>query len=312
VDVVPAGLESAWRHGAFNTTIKEGVMYGRGVVDMKCAIAAFLDTAMQVSQHQGFADSISLLITGDEEGPAKYGTKEVLKTLEAQGEKIDYCLLGEPTSEEVFGDTILIGRRGSVSYYLEVEGRQGHVAYPHMAFNPVNALVAILAEVKALHLDAGNEHFEPSNLEITSVDVGNSVTNLIPNSARAIFNVRYNSLQTAEGMASVFEQICSKYASNYTLNSTVFAKPFIVEPRKLVSALRESIAMRLPALAGRVSLSAAGGTSDARFIQHYVSEVAEFGLLTKTAHHVDENANVSDIIALRDIYLDVINRLSIN
>jgi succinyl-diaminopimelate desuccinylase len=181
-----------------------------------------------------------------------------------------------------------------------------------MAFNPVNALVAILAEVKALHLDGGNEHFEPSNLEITSVDVGNSVTNLIPNSARAIFNVRYNSLHTAEGMASVFEQICGKYASNYTLNSTVFAKPFIVEPRKLVSALRESIAMRLPALAGKVSLSAAGGTSDARFIQHYVSEVAEFGLLTKTAHHVDENANVSDIIALRDIYLDVINRLSVS
>jgi succinyl-diaminopimelate desuccinylase len=312
VDVVPSGDESAWRYGAFNPTIESDVLYGRGAVDMKCAIAAFLDAAMQAVKLGDFKHSISLLITGDEEGPALFGTQEVLKVLENQGEKIDYCILGEPTCEDEFGDTILIGRRGSVSYVLEVQGIQGHVAYPNNTVNPVNTIVQILADIKAVQLDSGNEFFQASNLEITTIDVDNKVTNLIPQKATAVFNVRYNEMQTSEGMAELFSRICTKYTNSFTLTAQVFAKPFIAKPGSLVEALQLSIATVLPNRSQGAALSTAGGTSDARFIQHYISEVAEFGLLTTTAHHVDENARVQDVIALRDIYLQTILHLGGN
>ncbi len=310
VDVVPYGDVKDWKYSPYQGVEEDGVLYGRGVVDMKCAVAAFIDAAATViSSGELEGVSISLLITGDEEGPALNGTQKVIKKLYDDGEKIDFCLLGEPTGNVEFGDAILVGRRGSVSYYLEVEGKQGHVAYQLSAINPVNQIVSILNDIKNIQLDSGNKYFEASNIEITSVDVGNPTTNLIPKKANAIFNVRYNTLQDPQSMKQDFLGICAKHSKKHTLFEKVFAKPFVVEPKSLAYALRDAVCDVLPHMKHKIAFETTGGTSDARFMKDYVPDVAEFGLLVQTAHHVNECAMVSEIVALRDIYRKTILNL---
>lgn len=303
-DVVPVGAEAAWSHPPFGAEIHDGVLYGRGAVDMKTAIAAFVSAVSRFLSEQGdaFAGSLSFLITGDEEGPAVNGTKKVLQWMAAQGEVMDACIVGEPTNTTVLGETIKIGRRGSLNGYLTQHGTQGHVAYPQHADNPLPKLVKLLDKLASTALDDGTEHFQPSNLEITTIDVGNPATNVIPNAGRATFNIRFNDLHTGVSLKHwLLEQLAS-VGEHFDLDVEISGEAFLTPPGLLSSVMKESI----KAVTGRdAELSTSGGTSDARFIKDYCP-VAEFGLMNATAHKVDECAAVADIEALADIYLHMI------
>ncbi|MDF3047502.1 MAG: succinyl-diaminopimelate desuccinylase [Candidatus Midichloriaceae bacterium] len=302
LDVVPPGDLHAWKHNPFAGTIEEGKLFGRGAVDMKCAVAAWIAASIKVVNEGKLNGSISLLLTGDEEGPATHGTVKVLEHLKEQGVAIDACIVGEPTCEKHFGDTIKIGRRGSITYNLEVIGVQGHVAYPHLAKNPIDIMVAILHELKAIKLDVGNENFQASNLEIISVDVGNSTTNTIPGKASAILNVRYNNEQTEEKLTHIIKSVCDKHTDSYHLTSKESAKAFLSAPNdfayKLAKVVEEVSGIK-------PKFSTSGGTSDARFIQKYC-QVAEFGLLNDTAHKVDEYTSIENLVKLEKIYYNLI------
>ncbi len=302
LDVVPPGDLAAWTHAPFSGTIEDGKLFGRGAVDMKCAVAAWIAASMQAVDEGRINGSISLLLTGDEEGPAAHGTVKVLEHLKEKGIAIDACIIGEPTCEARFGDTIKIGRRGSITYSLEVIGVQGHVAYPHLAKNPIDIMVSILHELKATTLDFGNDNFQASNLEIISVDVGNSTTNIIPGKARAILNIRYNNEQTGEELTNKIKSICSKFTDSYNLTSNESAKAFLSTPRgfafKLAKVVEEVTGIK-------PKFSTSGGTSDARFIQKYC-QIAEFGLLNDTAHKIDEYTLVENLVQLQKIYYNLI------
>jgi succinyl-diaminopimelate desuccinylase len=313
-DVVPAGDESAWSHGAFSGDVKDGFVYGRGAVDMKggiaCSVAAVLD---YLKEHGGKArdddkGSISFLITGDEEDVSINGTIKLLQWAAARGENFDHCVLGEPSNQEVMGDCIKIGRRGSQSGTLIVEGVQGHVAYPHRAQNPVPDMARLIVAISDEPLDHGSPQFQPSNLEFTSVDVGNPATNVIPNQARAKFNIRYNDLHTQDSLRKLVEERVARAAGNriraridwLPSNSNVF----LTKPGSFtdlaVTAIEE-VTGRRP------ELSTTGGTSDARFISSYCP-VIEFGLVGQTMHQVDERASVADIEKLTKIYRGILDR----
>jgi succinyl-diaminopimelate desuccinylase len=302
-DVVPVGDEAAWSRGPFDAEVAEGVLYGRGASDMKGAIAAFVSAADRFlsGQNVDFDGSISLLITGDEEGPAVNGTVKVLDWLEARGERIDHCLVGEPTNPDTLGEMVKIGRRGSLTGVLTVNGVQGHVAYPHLADNPVPRMLDVLQALNARELDQGNEFFPPSNLEITTVDVGNPATNVIPARASATFNIRFNTEQTSAGLRAWIEDVCAQ-AGEHELRITVGAEPFLTEPGEFTDIIAGAVA----AVTGRrPELGTTGGTSDARFIYHHCP-VAEFGLIGQTMHKVDEQADVADIDALSEIYYRIL------
>jgi succinyl-diaminopimelate desuccinylase len=298
-DVVPVGDEAAWTLEPFAAEIRDGVLYGRGVSDMKGAIAAFVAaTDRYLSQAGGRPKgSISLLITADEEGPAINGTVKMLKWLEERGDRIDHCVVGEPTNPTKLGETIKIGRRGSMSGHIVVRGKQGHVAYPQLADNPVPKLVELLARLSARQFDTGNAHFQPTNLEITTVDVGNEAGNVIPASAEARFNIRFNTEQTSAAMAGWLEQQVDA-TDGASLSLSVSAEPFLTDPGPFTDLLTRAVA---DATGRAPELNTAGGTSDARFITNYCP-VAEFGLTNETAHKVDECALVDDIVALSEIY----------
>lgn len=309
-DVVPAGDEAKWTHGAFAGDVKDGMLYGRGAVDMKggiaCSVAAVLDyLAANGGKPKG---SISFLITGDEEDIAVNGTIKLLQWAAERGEKFDHCVLGEPSNVNEIGDTIKAGRRGSQSGTLIVDGVQGHVAYPHRASNPVPDIAAIIAAVSGDPLDNGTEHFQPSNLEFTSVDVGNPAWNVIPAQARARFNIRYNDRHTRESLRALIEERVTK-ASGNRIKAHVVWEPsnsdaFLTQPgpfTDLVSAAIENVTGRKP------ELNTGGGTSDARFITHYCP-VLEFGLVGQTMHQIDERTPVSDLEKLTRIYRDVLER----
>jgi succinyl-diaminopimelate desuccinylase len=304
-DVVPPGDETAWRHGPFAGDIEGGVLYGRGAADMKGAVAASLAAVQEFLRERGqaFHGSISFLITGDEEGPAINGTVKVVDWLIGKNERPDCCLLGECTSEDSVGDTVKIGRRGSLSGRLTVRGVQGHVAYPQKARNPLPRLIDALALLKQKPLDAGSSHFQPSNLEITSIDTGNETTNLIPAAASARFNIRFNDRHTADSLkATIEEQVASALAETGVTFSLEWerqpADTFVTEPAGFVQSLSAAI----EAETGRKpSLSTAGGTSDARFIKD-LCPVVEVGLLNATAHKVDECVALADLEALTRIY----------
>src|SRR4051812_45900402 len=308
-DVVPAGDESAWTHGAFSGEVKDGMLYGRGAVDMKggiaCSVAATLGYLAENGEPNG---SISFLITGDEEDVAVNGTVKLLQWAAARGQKFDHCVLGEPSNVEELGDCIKVGRRGSLSGTLIVDGIQGHVAYPHRASNPVPDISALIVALSNEPLDHGSAHFQPSNLEFTSVDVGNSASNVIPAQARAKFNIRFNDHHDHESLRALIEARVAKAAGNRIRERVVWepsnAGVFLTKPGAfidLVVAAIEEVTGRKP------DLNTGGGTSDARFITHYCP-VIEFGLVGQTMHQVDERAPVSDLEKLTKIYRGVLDR----
>ncbi len=308
-DVVPIGHREDWSVDPFGAKIKDGKLFGRGAADMKCAIACFAAAASRFIDGHGenFSGSISLLITGDEEGPAINGTLKVLDWMAERGETIDACVVGEPTSGAAFADTIKIGRRGSMNGHLIVYGEQGHVAYPHMADNPVPALLAMLSALNDVKLDDGTEHFQPSNLEITAMDTGNPATNVIPAKAEARFNIRFNDLHSGAGLEQQMRGICDALAEpaniRYGLDISVSGESFLTPPGALSTILQ----MAATGVTGLTpGLSTSGGTSDARFIKD-CCPVAELGLKIQTAHKVDEHVDVADIEALADIYEAALN-----
>ncbi len=309
-DVVPPGEEAAWRHPPFAGEVEGGLLYGRGAVDMKGGIACFVAAALDHLAANGGKPkrgSISLLITGDEEGIAVNGTPKLLQWAAARGESFDHCILGEPSNVEVLGDTIKAGRRGSLNGTLVVTGRQGHVAYPDRADNPIRGLVTLIAALKA-PLDEGSEQFDPSHLEFTSVDVGNATVNLIPGEARARFNIRYNDRHSQTALKTLLEHRAQTAAAGRVRFSFDWqpsnADVFITKPGPFTKLAEDAIA----AVTGRKpKLSTSGGTSDARFIKDYCP-VLEFGLVGQTMHAVDECAPVADLVTLTAIYRRIIEK----
>lgn len=306
-DVVPPGDAAAWSADPFAATVDGGLLIGRGVVDMKSAIAAFAAAASAFAPKLDDG-SISLLITGDEEGDAVNGTVKMLAALKARGETIDHCVVGEPTSQRAVGDTLKIGRRGSCTGRLRVLGAQGHVAYPHKADNPIPKLVAILGMLTGRRLDDGTDHFEASNLEVTTVDVGNRATNVIPAEARAVFNIRHNDLQSAADLGrwvrSVCDAVIAGHGGAYELDWTVGGECFLTAPGDFTALLAEAVT---DVTGATPEFSTGGGTSDARFIKNHCP-VAELGLVGESMHKVDEQAPVADIETLRRIYTRVLER----
>jgi len=304
-DVVPPGERAAWSVDPFAATVADGTLFGRGAVDMKGAVAAFAAAAARHLADKGGPPrgSIALLITGDEEGPAVNGTRKVLDWMAARGERIDACLVGEPTSRETLGDTIKIGRRGTITGRLAVEGSQGHVAYPQRADNPIPRMVRALAALADTRLDDGTEHFEPSNLEITSVDVGNPAANVIPATARAIFNIRFNDRHTGESLARWLRETCAAQAGAHALDIEIGGECFLTPP----GPLSDLVADAVEGVTGlRPELSTTGGTSDARFIKDHCP-VVEFGLPGPSMHKIDERVALADLEALTRIYRAVLD-----
>ena len=297
-DVVPPGDRAGWRVDPFAGEVIERVLYGRGAVDMKGAIACFLAATARFLERHRPEGSISFLITGDEEGPAINGTRKVLAWLKERGETLDACVVGEPTSAERLGDTIKIGRRGSLSARLTVRGVQGHVAYPARADNPIPRLLTMLQALSAEPLDAGSEHFQPSELVITSVDVGNPASNLIPAEARASFNIRFNDRHTARELETALRARLDATGGDYRLEIHAGAEAFRTMPGPFTDLLQALIERELGTVP---ELSTTGGTSDARFIKD-VCPVVEFGLVGATIHQVDERVPLPDLEALTRVY----------
>jgi succinyl-diaminopimelate desuccinylase len=299
-DVVPPGPAEAWSSAPFAGAFRDGMLYGRGAVDMKGAIAAFICAAQRFlgERGAGFAGSISLLITGDEEGAAENGTKQVLDWLARRGEPLDACVVGEPTSAAALGDMIKIGRRGSLTGRLTVRGVQGHTGYPQLADNAAHRLVRMLHSLTAAELDRGSAHFQPSTLQVATIDIGNPAANVIPGEARAVFNIRFNDRWTGETLRRWLAAQVGEIGGDYTLDVTVSGESFLVPPGAVSDAL--SVAIRR--VTGRTpELSTTGGTSDARFIQA-CCPLAEFGLVGQTMHKADERVNLADLAALTEIY----------
>ena len=303
-DVVPTGDPAGWTREPFAAQVEDGVLYGRGASDMKGAIAAFVAAVARFGAGGTGAGSISLLITGDEEGPAVNGTRKVLDWLAARGEALDVCLVGEPTNPEELGEMVKIGRRGSLNGTLRVAGRQGHVAYPALADNPLPRLVALLNALLTLELDEGTDHFQPSRLELTSIDVGNAATNVIPGGAAARFNVRFNDRHTGASLERTIRACLDAVNEPYELATEVSGEAFLTPPGPLSTIIADSVT----AVTGRTpTLSTTGGTSDARFIKDHCP-VAEFGLIGRTMHRTDECVPVEAMERLADIYLGILER----
>ena len=301
-DVVPVGDVKAWSHEPFEAGVHDGILLGRGAVDMKGAIAAFVAAAAQAV----VPGSLSFLITGDEEGEADDGTRRVVEALQAEGEVIDHCVLGEPTSAAALGDQLKIGRRGSLNAQIVVDGVQGHVAYPHAAANPVRPLIKLLERLQSRVLDDGYPRFPPSNLEVTTIDVGNPATNVIPARASARLNIRFNPSHDGDGLAAWLEQeraaIQAGFSGTVSLTSRLTGNAFITEPGPFVDVLGDAIQKVL----GRTpTLSTTGGISDARFLRA-LCPVVELGLVGATMHAVDERVPVDDILGLTQVYQQVI------
>jgi succinyl-diaminopimelate desuccinylase len=299
-DVVPTGDADAWSFDPFTASLRDGALCGRGAVDMKGAIAAFIAAAQRFLDERGreFGGSISLLITGDEEGVAIDGTRKVLEWLENRGEIIDGCVVGEPTSANSLGDMIKIGRRGSMTGRLTIHGTQGHTAYPHLADNAAHRLVAMLHALTSAQLDHGSEHFQPSTLQVSTIDIGNPASNVIPAIARAVFNIRFNDCWTSKSLKGWLVDRLDALGGRYTLDVAVSGESFLTTAGPLSDCLTEAIRC----ITGRTpEFSTTGGTSDARFIQAYCP-VAEFGLVGQTMHKVDERVDLSDLAALTAIY----------
>jgi succinyl-diaminopimelate desuccinylase len=299
-DVVPPGPREQWHSDPFEPTLRAGRLYGRGASDMKSSIAAFVVAAEEfVRAHPAHRGSIALLLTSDEEGPATDGTVAVVEKLAARGEAIDCCIVGEPTSVDRLGDTIKNGRRGSLSGKLTVKGVQGHVAYPHLARNPVHELAPALAELAATQWDRGNEHFPPTTFQVSNIHAGTGASNVIPGTCEVDFNLRFAPVSTAEGLMWRIESILDRHGLDYGIAWTVGAQPFLTQPGELVGAIRRAIA---ECSGVEAQLSTTGGTSDGRFIATVCPQVVEFGPPNASIHKIDENIRVDDLEPLKNVY----------
>ncbi len=298
LDVVPPG--EGWLSHPFQPAVRGNLLHGRGAVDMKGSIAAFVAAAAKNPDHAG---RLTLIITGDEEGPATHGTVALLEHMASRGLRPDLCLVGEPTSATRLGDTIKIGRRGSVNVWIEVAGTQGHVAYPHLADNPLRPLVAILAEINALTLDEGTDWFQASNIEVTTIDVGNAATNVIPAKAMARLSIRFNDLQRGDDLVARIRALATGITSRATVTAKVYGEAFITPPGAL-SALVATAVRNVTGI--EPELSTTGGTSDARFLSR-ICPTVEFGLCNATMHKLDEAVALEDLAALTEIYARILS-----
>jgi succinyl-diaminopimelate desuccinylase len=299
LDVVPPGV--GWTGDAFAPEVRGDLLYGRGAVDMKGSIAAFVAAAAATPADAG---TISLIVTGDEEGPAIFGTRALMEHMDARGVKPDMILVGEPTSVNRLGDMVKIGRRGSVNIWIDVGGTQGHVAYPHLADNPIPKLVRILAAIDAVTLDEGNDWFQPSNIEFTDIEVGNGATNVIPASARARLSIRFNDQHRGADLVAMIERIAQDIEPNAKILGKISGEAFLTPPGALSELVAEAIHAETDV---RPEMSTTGGTSDARFL-HALCPVVEFGLTNATMHKLDEAVAVEDLHTLTAIYRGILMR----
>lgn len=306
-DVVPPGPEHRWTEPPFAATVRDGMLWGRGAADMKGGVAAMVVAAERyVRAHPEHPGSIAILLTSDEEGDARDGTARVVDTLVGRGERIDYCIVGEPSSEEAFGDTIKIGRRGTLTGVLTVNGIQGHVAYPQRARNPVHQLAPALAELVATEWDHGNEHFPPTGLQVAGIHAGTGADNVIPGQCEVVFNFRYNPESDSAALQARTREILDRHGLDYELEWRLGGEPFITEPGTLTEAAVEAIAT----VAGRrPALSTAGGTSDARVIAPTGAQVIELGPSNATIHQVDERIAVDDLALTTTVHLRLLETL---
>ncbi len=299
-DVVPTGPREEWRTDPFVPVIEDGILYGRGAADMKSGLAAMLTASEEfVGRHSGHRGSIAFLITSDEEGPSVDGTRKVVEVLRARGESIDWCLVGEPSSERELGDTIKIGRRGSLSGRLTVHGVQGHVAYPQNADNPVHALAPALAELISRTWDLGNAHFQPTTFQVSNLNAGTGAPNVIPGELKARFNLRFSTEQTIESLKGTVEELLRRHRVNYSLDWFISGYPFLTSPGTLSNAVARAVQDELQVTP---KLSTTGGTSDGRFIAPMGAQVIELGVTNGTIHKVNECIPVADIDRLHRVY----------
>ena len=306
-DVVPPGNINDWSVNPFKPTVKNNKLIGRGANDMKASIACFIAAVSRFKiKNKKFKGSISLLITGDEEGVAINGTKKVVKYLKRKKEKINFCLVGEPTNPNRLGEMIKIGRRGSITGRLSIIGTQGHVAYPHRANNPSNTMVKILKKIKEMKLDKGTKNFQPSNLEITKINIDNHADNVIPGSAEAVFNIRFNNKHSSGSLKrklnSAIGSIAKKAKCKFNIKYEVSGESFLTKPNKTTYMIQNTI-KKITKI--KPKLSTAGGTSDARFIRK-IAPCLEFGLVGKTMHKIDESVSLSDLKKLTNIYQNIL------
>jgi succinyl-diaminopimelate desuccinylase len=306
-DVVPTGPLEEWKSDPFVPSVRDGFLFGRGAADMKSGLAAMVTaTEAFVAAHPRHKGSIAFLITSDEEGPSVDGTKRVVETLAARHERIDWCIVGEPSSEQKIGDTIKVGRSGSFSGRLTVHGVQGHVAYPQLAENPVHTLAPALAELTSRVWDQGNEHFQPTTFQVSNLNAGTGAPNVIPGELKARFNLRYSPVQTQEGLKELVEGILRKHGVRYTLEWYVSGEPFYTVPGVLSDAVSSAIEA---VTGGRPKLSTGGGTSDGRFIAPLGAQVVELGVVNTTIHKVNESVSLADIDTLHTMYFNTLRNL---
>ena len=306
-DVVPTGPKEQWKSDPFTPVVRDGYLYGRGAADMKGSLAAFI-TAIEdfVVRHPDHKGSIGLLITSDEEGPSVDGTVKVVEWLAARGEKIDYCLVGEPSCVNQLGDTIKNGRRGSLNGRLLVRGKQGHIAYPHLVRNPIHLAAPALAELTAIEWDQGNEFFPPTSFQISNIHAGTGAENVVPGQLEVRFNFRFSTALTEIQLCSRVEEVLKRHRLDFELTWTLSGNPFLTPPGALVDALRAAIRAELGI---ETALSTSGGTSDGRFIAPTGAQVVELGPLNASIHQIDERVAVEDLARLAKVYAHALTRL---
>ena len=306
-DVVPSGPLDEWRSDPFEPVIRDGVLYGRGAADMKSGLAAMLTATEEfIGKYPDHRGTIAFLITSDEEGPSVDGTRRVVEVLRERQESIDWCLVGEPSSENTLGDTIKIGRRGSLSGRLTVHGIQGHIAYPQLADNPVHALAPALAELAARVWDNGNEHFQPTTFQVSNISAGTGAPNVIPGELRARFNLRFSTEQTVDSLKQTVEEILQRHRVKYSLEWFISGQPFLTIPGALSQAAARAVQEQLQI---NPKLTTGGGTSDGRFIALMGAQVIELGVINESIHKVNECVRVADIDGLHRIYLRTLELL---
>jgi succinyl-diaminopimelate desuccinylase len=306
-DVVPTGPREEWHSDPFEPVVRDGVLYGRGAADMKSGVAAMVTAAERfIRRRPKHTGALAFLLTSDEEGPSVDGTRRVIEVLQSRGEKIDWCLVGEPSSTDALGDTVKIGRRGSLSGKLTVHGVQGHVAYPHLADNPVHAVAPALAELAARVWDRGNEYFQPTSFQVSNISAGTGAPNVIPGELKARFNIRFSTEQTVEKLQQTVAEVLNRHKVNYTLEWFVSGQPFFTPPGRLSEAVGQAIHEKV---GRKPELSTTGGTSDGRFIAPTGAQVVELGVINASIHKVNECVRVADVATLSAMYERVMELL---